>query len=150
MKKPDERWHFLTEVAESDLQQKYIAKNTSKATKWEHSNFTQWKISGNSRFASEPEKQVPEKVLECAYDPSVVSKWLALYIAETQKENGDCYPPKTKRVFSSCSEKKYDETITGNECSTNKIYQGTAPSPTQSSGVAGLLDGIDIDAFFAD
>ena len=32
--------------------------------------------------------------MECAYDPGVVSKWLALYIAETRKENGDCYPPK--------------------------------------------------------
>ena len=35
------------------------------------------------------------------------------------------------------------------------IYQGTAPAPTptQSSGsnqVTGLLDGLDIDAFFAD
>ena len=30
------------------------------------------------------------------------------------------------------------------------IYQGTASAPTQSSGVAGLLDGIDIDAIFAD
>ena len=29
LKKPDEQWHFLTEVAESDLQQKYVAKNTS-------------------------------------------------------------------------------------------------------------------------
>ena len=45
LKKPDKRWNFLTEVAESDLQQKYVAKNTFKATKWAHSNFTQWKIS---------------------------------------------------------------------------------------------------------
>ena len=33
LEKPRERWHFLTEVAESDLQQKYVAKNTFKATK---------------------------------------------------------------------------------------------------------------------
>ena len=95
LEKPKERWHFLTEVAESDLQQKYVAKNTFKATKWAHGNFTQWKLSRNRRFACEPDKQVPEKLLECTYDPGVVSKWLALYIAETQKENGDCYPPKT-------------------------------------------------------
>ena len=37
LEKPDEWWHFLTEVTESDLQQKYVAKNTSKATKWVHS-----------------------------------------------------------------------------------------------------------------
>ena len=45
-KKPKERWHFLTEVtvAESDLQQKYVAKNTFKATKWAHGNL----LSGNS------------------------------------------------------------------------------------------------------
>ena len=121
LKKLDERWYFLTEVAESDLQQKYVAKNTFKATKWAHSNFTQWKMSRNSRFASEPDKQVPEKVLECAYDPGVVSKWLALYIAETRKENGDCYPPKKKSMFSSCSEEQCDETINGKECSTNEI-----------------------------
>ena len=95
LEKPKERWHFLTEVAESDLQQKYVAKNTFKATKWAHGNFTQWKLSRNRQFACEPDKQVPEKLLECAYDPGVVSKWLVLYIAETQKENGDCYPPKT-------------------------------------------------------
>ena len=35
LEKPKERWHFLTEIAESDLQQKYVA------TKWAHGNFTQ-------------------------------------------------------------------------------------------------------------
>ena len=99
LEKPREQWHFMTKVVESDLQQKYVAKNTFKATKWVQGNFTQWRLSRNYRFACEPDKQVPEKLLECAYDPGVVSTWLALYIAETQKENGDCYPPKTLYVL---------------------------------------------------
>ena len=52
-------------------------------------------LSRNCIFACELDKQVPEKLFECAYDPGVVSRWLASYIAETRKENGDCYPPKT-------------------------------------------------------
>ena len=206
---------------------------TLKATKWAHGNFTQWKLSRNRRFACEPDKQVPEKLLECAYDPGVVSKWLALYIAETRKENGDCYPPKTlyallagllrycqsknptchslratgaSTMFESGVPEKIIQQRTGHrsleglrhyeqttmqqqqavcnvlasekresfQLSVRKntqqlmpmnapqmkfagcnvtIHQGTAPAPTptQSSGsVTGLLDGLDIDAFFAD
>ena len=52
-------------------------------------------MSRNHRFTSEPDKQVPNKLLECVNDPVVISKWLALYIAETRKENGGRYPPKT-------------------------------------------------------
>ena len=64
VEKQKERWQFLTEVAESDLQQKYVAKNTFRATKWAHGNFTQWKLSRNRQFACEPDKQVPEKLLD--------------------------------------------------------------------------------------
>ena len=55
--KAKERWQFLTE-AENNFQQKYIPKNTSKATKWAHGNFNEWKLSRNSRFASEPDTQI--------------------------------------------------------------------------------------------
>ena len=47
LEKPKERWQFLTEVAEDNLQQKYVLKNISKATKWAHGNFSEWKMSRN-------------------------------------------------------------------------------------------------------
>ena len=95
LEKPKERWQFLSDIAENNLKKKYVPKNTSKATNWAHLNFTQWKSSRNRRFVSDPDKQVPSNLLECATSPGVISKWLALYIAETRKENGDCYPPKS-------------------------------------------------------
>ena len=47
LEKAKERWQFLTEASENNLQQKYVPKNTSKATKRAHGNFNEWKLSTN-------------------------------------------------------------------------------------------------------
>ena len=63
-------------------------------TKWALTNFLAWQKSRNERFKGDEAKQVPSTLLEST-DPSVLSKWLALYCAETRKQDGKEYPPKT-------------------------------------------------------
>ena len=63
-------------------------------TKWALMNFLAWQKSRNERFKGDEAKQVPLTLLEST-DPSVLAKWLALYCAETRKQDGEEYPPKT-------------------------------------------------------
>ena len=54
----------------------------------------EWKTSRNETFCEDTKKQVPDDVLETS-SPEVICKWFGLYVAETQKLDGSCYPPKT-------------------------------------------------------
>ena len=69
-----ECWEFLTEAAEYNLRKKHIA------SQWVHGNFMEWKSSRNQQFASDPEKQVLDKLLECTSDPAVLCTQAGLYI----------------------------------------------------------------------
>lgn len=89
-----ECWQFVNEAVEADLGKKYVPKNTSKSTQCAHSNFTAWKTSRNNRFANEHDKQVLDTLLECTTNSVVLCKWLALFVAETRKQDGTQYPPK--------------------------------------------------------
>ena len=89
-----ERWEFIDECKEEKLTKKFVPKNTATSKKWALSNFTSWKQSRNLHFADNVEKQIPDALLESA-DAASLNKWLALYIAETHKQNGNKYPPKT-------------------------------------------------------
>lgn len=73
-------------------------------------NFVDLSTARNQNIPSE---QVPQNLLE-SLDPVILCRWLSLFLAETRKQNGQPYPPKTlyillcgihrhmKRLNSSC------------------------------------------------
>ena len=67
--------------------------NTATSTKWAVSNFVAWRDCQNARY-HEPEKQVPIGLLQ-SNNTAVLSKWLSLFVAETGKQDGSRYPPKS-------------------------------------------------------
>ena len=93
-KDKENRWQFVDETKEQALGTKFVPKNTVTSTKWAVSNFVSWHNSRNARFRDEPDKQVPMNLLEST-DGKVLSKWLALYAAETRKHDGSQYSPKS-------------------------------------------------------
>ncbi len=66
-------------------------KSTEYLIKWAKKNFQEWK---KERNATNPDKPVPEKLLEEAC-PELLSKWLSFYVAETRNTKGQPYPPTT-------------------------------------------------------
>ena len=69
-------------------------KNTQESTKWAVKNYNEWSKARNAMYTENPEEQVPEVLLQST-DPTILSKWLGLFIAETRKQDGGLYPPKT-------------------------------------------------------
>ena len=69
---------------------KFIPKNTKKNTNWSVKNFTEWRDYHNSIS----EDQCPENLLEVP-NPVLINKWIARFMAETRREDGSTYPPKT-------------------------------------------------------
>jgi hypothetical protein len=57
-------------------------------------NFNLWRENRNARFLGDSENQVPADLLKST-DSKLLNKWLSLYAAETQKQHGGVYPPKT-------------------------------------------------------
>ena len=68
-------------------------KNTETSTKWALENFHSW-LSHRNNGAKCDIDRCPESLLE-DIDSTQLNKWLAAYIAETRKVNGDPYPPST-------------------------------------------------------
>ena len=64
------------------------------STMWAVKNYNEWSKARNAMYAENPEEQVPEALLQST-DPTILSKWLGLFIAETRKQDGRLYPPKT-------------------------------------------------------
>ena len=68
--------------------------NTEASTRWALTNFNLWREERNTRFRGDSENQVPADLLKST-DLKLLNKWLSLYAAETQKQDGGVYPPKT-------------------------------------------------------
>ena len=68
--------------------------NTEASTRWALSNYNLWREDRNARFLGDSENQVPADLLKST-DSKLLNKWLSLYAAETQKQDGGVYPPKT-------------------------------------------------------
>ena len=90
----ENRWQFVDKAKEAALQKNFVPKNTTTSTKWAVSNFVVWRDGRNAHYCNESEKQVPMDLLENT-DTAVLSKWLSLYVAETRKQDGSRYPPKS-------------------------------------------------------
>ena len=90
-KKKPPRYEFLDDSELQTLAVKYTAKNTA-STKWALKNFEDWKIACRVHF---PEKdEVPDDLLSKG-NPEDLCKFLSAYAAESRKQNGSPYPPKT-------------------------------------------------------
>ena len=70
-----------------------IPKNTKASTDWALRNFNSW---AKNRKSIDPAQAVPPDLLS-SDDPSLVCKWLCLYMMETRREDGQPYPPSTIR-----------------------------------------------------
>ena len=68
--------------------------NTEVSTRWALTNFNLWRDNRNARVRGDSENQVPADLLKST-DSKLLNKWLSLYAAETQKQDGGVYPPKT-------------------------------------------------------
>lgn len=90
----ENRWSFINESEAQSLSKKCVPKNTAVNTKWALTNFLAWKSSRNMRFEGKPDELVPEDILQ-NNSPRVLAKWLAVYAAESRKQDGGRYPPKT-------------------------------------------------------
>ena len=86
----ENRWQFVDDKREKVLTKKFVPKNTDVSMKWAIANFNNWRDDRNARF----EEKVPSDLLNGS-DATVLGKWLTLYVAETTKQDGSRYPPKS-------------------------------------------------------
>ena len=91
--KKQKRFQTLSCEELDKLSTPYIPKNTESSTKWAVENFNSWLSHRNLSAKSEADK-CPVTLLE-DMDSTQLNKWLAVYMAETRKVNGDAYPPAT-------------------------------------------------------
>lgn len=96
--KDDGRWHFLDSEGEKSLSNAFQPKNTKESTKWAIKNFNDWLMARNNKNEGNLSEQVPENLLESS-DPVVLCRWLSLFVAETRKQTGQPYPPKTLYIL---------------------------------------------------
>ena len=47
-------------------------------------------------------QQVPDNLLQATIDPAILCKWLMLYVADTQKQEGGRYPSKMLYSLLTC------------------------------------------------
>jgi hypothetical protein len=90
---PKKRFRTLSSEELGSLCKPNVPRNTQTSTKWALDNFHAWLSHRNSNAECEADK-CPETLLE-DMDSAQLNKWLAIYIAETKKVNGDSYPPST-------------------------------------------------------
>ncbi len=82
----------MTEDELDSLSVCFIPQNTNRSTKWALSTFGKWLNTRNRR--PKAGERCPEYLLH-RKEPNLLSKWLAAFVAEARKQNGDPYPPKT-------------------------------------------------------
>ena len=91
------RFQTLSSKELEKLSTPFIPKNTETSTKWAIENFHQWLSHRNSSAVSEDDK-CPESLLT-DMDSTMLNKWLAVFVAETRKVNGEPYPPATRQLL---------------------------------------------------
>ena len=88
----EDRFSVFTEESVATLSDKTVSKNTAANTKWALTNFQSWIASRNKDL--DESNQIPLEIL-WSTDPTLLSKWLAVYVAEARKVDGSRYPVKT-------------------------------------------------------
>lgn len=66
------------------------SRNTLTNTRWALNNFYTWQKKRIARFPGNNEEKPPPDLL-VSTDPNSISKWIALYAAETRKQDGSLY-----------------------------------------------------------
>ena len=93
-----QRFNTLSSEELDQLSTPYIPKNMETSTKWALENFHSW-LSHRNISAKSEDNKCPNTLLE-DMNPAQLNKWLAVYVAETRKVNGDLYPPATLQFIS--------------------------------------------------
>ncbi len=88
--RPEERFRDMTNRETiAQLSKGYVPPNTEKNTGWAINVYLQWRDARNARG-----RPVPE-ILQKPYDCSLLSDWLAVFITEARKTDGEKFPAKT-------------------------------------------------------
>ena len=137
-KQKENRWGFVDATRQETLCQKFVPKSTSTNTKWVVSNFCSWRDSRNVHAGNGGDDLVPTDLLKTT-DAAMLSKWLALYAAETRKHETSSAPwfsmnpigrnTLAKMVKEICS----DGNIAGHK--TNHSLRATGASELYHAGV---------------
>ena len=105
LRKPPQRFGPLT--SEEDVQSAakgVIPLNTKCSNAWALGNLRSWMETRNSNS----DEKVPEDLLSCS-EAEVVCKWLCCFVHETQKDNGERYPPATIRCLLSAFQREMQD-----------------------------------------
>ena len=93
-KENDHRWQVIDETRQATLSERFVPKNTATSTKWAVANLESWRTARNSKFVHQPDQLVPSDLLESG-DKVVLNNWLCVFVAETRKQDGNRYSPKS-------------------------------------------------------
>ena len=93
-KENHDRWQVIDETRKAALSEKFVPKNTVTSTKWAVANFESWRSARNSKLVNQTDELVPSDLLE-SRDKLVLNKWLCVFVAETRKQDGNRYSPKS-------------------------------------------------------
>ena len=108
-KKPEKRFgSFVTEEEQTVAAKGVVPLNTKIANDWAMKNLRQWMEHRNNSG----EEKVPDDLL-CCKDAERVCKWLCIFVQETQKENGEEYPPSTIRALIAAFQRQMTENKLG-------------------------------------
>jgi len=93
---PSKKYRFaspLTEKQIAEFCQPSIPKNTQRNTSWGVSVFKEWCNCRNKDPRTS--KRCPEDLLQVSYPTIVVDYWLATFVLEARRKDGNCYPGNT-------------------------------------------------------
>ena len=93
---PLKRKRRFQQPASSDvmkgLSKGHVPANTAKSTSWAQKVFLDWRAERNGR--SDSDEQCPADLLDKC-DVSKINYWLARFVVEVRRQDGQPYPPKT-------------------------------------------------------
>ena len=127
----DKRFNsFVTEAEAEKYAVAYIPKNTEKTTKWALRNFEDWREVRNRQF---PNDKVPMDLLT-SDNPTLLSKWLSRFVAETRNAKGDPYTPSTLNQLLA--------SLLRHMCTANPNTPNFVDKNTHFQGLHGTLDNV--------
>ena len=116
--KPTKPTRFSQLLSASQIEQKCrpsIPKNTQVNTNWAVSVFDQWVAHRNSQACSVDER-CPDNLLITAHPTDKVDYWLATFILEARRKDGQYYPPNTVRNIPCCNFSTHEGELRCTQC----------------------------------
>ena len=91
-KKKDRFRPPISEDELAEISKGFVPPNTKKNSDWGMRVFLEWRAQRNERV---DDTKCPNDLLDRPAEPEVINQWLAKFVAEVRKMDGQPYPPKT-------------------------------------------------------